>query len=48
MLGFKNGHTKIIKISDRETPIHAATQNGRTEIVKLLAPLTDNSNALGI
>ena len=32
----KNGHT---------TPIHKAAWNSHTEIVKILAPLTDNPNA---
>ena len=27
------------------TPIHEAAQNGHTEIVKILAPMTDNPNA---
>ena len=27
------------------TPVHQAVQNGHTEIVKILAPLTDNPNA---
>ena len=27
------------------TPIHKEPQNGHTEIVKILAPLTDNPNA---
>ena len=28
-----------------DTPIHCAAYYGHTEIVKILAPLTDNSNA---
>ena len=28
------------------TPIHHAAQNGHTEMVKILAPLTENPNAL--
>ena len=27
------------------TPIHRAAMNGHTEVVKILAPLTDNPNA---
>ena len=30
---------------DGNTPIHEAAKNGHTEIVKILAPLTDNPNA---
>ena len=28
-----------------ETPLHEAARNGHTEIVKIMAPLTDNPNS---
>ena len=34
-----------MKMDGQWNPIHWASCNGHTEIVKILAPLTDNSNA---
>ena len=41
-MAVKNEHTEIVQIL---TPIHYAAFHGYIEIVKILAPLTDNPNA---
>ena len=35
----------MLQINWEKTPIHEAALNGSTEIVKILAPLTDDPNA---